>query len=208
MVLIGERAPDFEAPAYRNGTIFSIRLSQFLGSWVFLCFYPGDFTFVCPTELTSLALNYSSFRSLGAEVITFSVDSVFVHKAWEEHELKKLISEERVPFIMASDLRRDIGDAYGALDAKTGTHLRASYLIDPDGVLQAAEILAPAVGRNVQELLRLLSAFRHVRETNDTEACPSGWLPGKTTLKPLPELVGKISTAWNPESPLIWPPGK
>lgn len=208
MVLIGERAPDFEAPAYRDGTIFSVRLSRFLGSWVVLCFYPGDFTFVCPTELTSLALNYDSFRSLGAEVITISVDSVFVHKAWEEHELGGLIPEGRTPFIMASDLRRETGNAYGALDEKTGAHLRASYLIDPDGVLQAAEILAPSVGRNVQELLRLLSAFRHVRETDGAEACPSGWFPGKTTLKPLPELVGRISTAWDPENPLIWPPGK
>lgn len=208
MALIGEQAPDFETPAYRDGKFFSVRLSQFLGSWVVLCFYPGDFTFVCPTELTNLALNYESFRALGAEVLTISADSVFVHKAWEEHELGGLIPGGRTPFIMASDPRRDVGETYGALDRKSGVHLRASYLVDPDGILQSAELLAPCVGRNTQELLRQLSAFLHVRESDGTEACPSGWFPGKTTLKPLPELVGKIGTTWDPENPLIWPPGR
>jgi alkyl hydroperoxide reductase subunit AhpC len=206
LAVIGERAPDFNVPAYRDGVIFSVHLSRFLGSWVVLCFYPGDFTFVCPTELTDLAVNYDLFRSLDAEVIAISVDSAFVHKAWEEHELRKMAPEGRVPFLMASDLHRDVGRAYGALDEKTGVHFRATYLVDPDGILQAAEILAPSVGRNVREILRRLAAFRHVRETGGAEACPSGWIPGKTTLPLLPALVGKISTAWHPESPLVWPP--
>jgi peroxiredoxin (alkyl hydroperoxide reductase subunit C) len=152
VVSIGERVPDFEVPAYRDGTVISVRLSRFLGSWVVLCFYPGDFTFVCPTELTNLAINYDSFRSLGAEVITISVDSVFVHKAWEEHELGSLIPQGRVP----SSWRRTSAEKSQCLrSARRKDRCASPDMLPhrPRRVLQAAEILAPSVGRNIQELL-------------------------------------------------------
>jgi len=102
-----------------------------------------------------------------------------------------------LPFPMLADPGGRIGRVYGVYDEQSGVNIRGRFLIDPDGVLQAIEILAPPVGRNVAELLRQLRAFKHVRETG--EATPSGWQPGKKTLKPSPELVGNVWKEWNPD---------
>lgn len=125
-----------------------------------------------------------------------SVDSVFSHKIWQEEELSKMI-EGGVPFPMLSDAGGNIGKIYGVYDEDAGVNVRGRFIIDPDGVIVAMEVLTPPVGRNVEETIRQVQAFQHVRETG--EVMPSGWIPGKPTLKPGPELAGKVWKVWKPE---------
>jgi alkyl hydroperoxide reductase subunit AhpC len=125
-----------------------------------------------------------------------STDSRFIHKIWQEDELSKMV-EGGVPFPMLSDAGGRIGQVYGVYDADGGVDVRGRFIIDPDGVVQAIEILTPPVGRNVEESLRQVKAFQHVRDTG--EATPSGWRPGKVTLSPGPDLVGKVWEAWKVE---------
>lgn len=127
-----------------------------------------------------------------------STDSKFVHKIWHEEELSKMV-EGGIPYPMLSDPGGQIGQLYGVYDEEGGVDIRGRFLIDPDGVIQAAEIMTPPVGRNVQELIRQIKAFQHVRATQATEVCPAGWQPGGTTLKPGPDLVGKVWKVWKPE---------
>ncbi len=127
-----------------------------------------------------------------------SVDSHFVHKMWEDYELSKMV-EGGIPFPMLSDGPGNIGRVYGVYDEDAGVEFRGRFIIDPDGVIQAMEILTPPVGRNVNELIRQIKAFQHVRETKGDEATPSGWTPGKTVLKPGPDLVGNVWKVWKVE---------
>jgi len=107
------------------------------------------------------------------------------------------MAEGGIPYPMLSDQGGRIGTAYGVYDEAAGVDIRGRFLIDPDGIIQAMEVLTPAVGRNVSELFRQVRAFQHVRATG--EVMPSGWTPGKTTLKPGPDLVGKVWKIWKPE---------
>lgn len=142
-----------------------------------------------------MAALYPEFKKLGAEVLSVSVDSRFVHKIWHEEELAKMV-KDGIPFPMLSDPGGRIGDVYGVYDEESGVDIRGRFIIDPDFVIRAVEILTPEVGRNPEELLRQLKAFMHVRETG--EVTPSGWQPGKMTLKPGPNLVGKVWEVWKP----------
>lgn len=130
------------------------------------------------------------------QILAMSTDSRFVHKIWQEDELSKMV-DGGVPFPLLSDAGGRIGQVYGVYDADAGVDVRGRFLIDPDGVVQAIEILTPPVGRNVEEALRQVKAFQHVRETE--EATPSGWQPGKVTLQPGPDLVGKVWETWKVE---------
>ncbi len=120
---------------------------------------------------------------------------MFVHKKWEEDELSKMV-KGGVPFPMLSDPGGKIGTTYGVFDDAAGVETRGRFIIDPDGVLQGYEVLTPPVGRNVAETLRQIQAFQLVRETSGGEATPSGWQPGKKTLKPGINLVGKVWEEW------------
>ena len=126
-------------------------------------------------------------------MLAISTNSHFVHKIWQEEELSKMVPGG-VPYPMLSDSGGRIGRVYGVYDEEAGVDIRGRFLIDPDGVIQAMESLTPPVGRNVAELIRQIKAFQHVRETG--EATPSGWQPGKPTLKPGPDLVGKVWEVW------------
>jgi alkyl hydroperoxide reductase subunit AhpC len=190
---VGRQAPDFEASAFLDGGFKNIKLSDYKGKWVVLCFYPGDFTFVWPTELAAVATKRSELEKLGFQVLAMSTDSRFTHKIWQEDELSKMV-EGGVTFPMLSDAGGRIGSVYGVYDDDAGVDIRGRFLIDPDGVIQAMEVMTPPVGRNVAELLRQVKAFQHVRETG--EATPSGWQPGRPTLKPSPELAGKVWKIW------------
>jgi len=129
------------------------------------------------------------------EVLSISVDSHFVHKMWQDNELTKMV-DGGVPFPMLSDSGGNIGKVYGVYDEDAGVEMRGRFIIDPDGVIQAIEILTPPVGRNVMELIRQIKAFQHVRSTKGEEATPSGWQPGRPTLKPGPSLVGAVWKEW------------
>ena len=124
-----------------------------------------------------------------------SIDSVFVHKMWDDYELSKMV-DGGIPFPMLSDTGGKVGRAYGIFDEEAGVENRGRFIIDPDGVFQGFEVLTPPVGRNVGESIRQVQAFQLVRESKGKEATPSGWRPGKATLKPGPDLVGKVWEAW------------
>jgi peroxiredoxin (alkyl hydroperoxide reductase subunit C) len=133
---------------------------------------------------------------LGVEVFSISVDSVFVHKIWNDKELSKMLGGKDVPFAMLSDQSGSIGQLYGVYDEEAGTETRGRFIIDPDGIIQAFEVMTPPVGRNVKETLRQIQAFQLVREAKGTQVTPAGWRPGKKTLKPGPDLVGNVWQEW------------
>lgn len=192
--LVGKIAPDFEAMAYINGEIRTLKLSAFRDKWVLLVFYPGDFTFVCPTELASIARRYDEFKEMNVEVIGISIDTPYVHKAWQEAELGKMLGKD-IPYALAHDLRGEIGELFGIYDREKGVDLRGTVLIDPDGIIQFIDILNDAVGRNTEELIRRIQACQYVKGLGGKEVCIADWTPGKKTMKPDVKLAGKIHEA-------------
>jgi NADH-dependent peroxiredoxin subunit C len=152
-----------------------------------LFFYSADFTFVCPTELGELANHYEQIKAEGAEVISVSVDTAFVHKAW--HDESATIKKIKYPMI--ADPARRVCVAYGTLIEDEGLSLRATFLIDPKGILKAYEFHDNSIGRSIDELIRKLQAAKFVEE-HGGEVCPMDWKPGAKTLKPGLDLVGKI----------------
>jgi alkyl hydroperoxide reductase subunit AhpC len=130
-------------------------------------------------------------------VLAISTNSHFVHKVWQEQELSKMV-EGGFPWPMVADGNGAIGRAYGVYDEAAGVDIRGRFIIDPDGVVQAMEVLTPTVGRNVVEFIRQVKAYQHVRATG--EVTPAGWQPGKPTLKPSPALVGNVWKVWKVEN--------
>ena len=147
--------------------------------------------------MSAVADNYARLQALGVEVISVSVDSHFVHKMWNDHELVRMV-EGGVPFHMAADQAGNVGRAYGVWDESQGIELRGRFLIDPDGVIQAMEVMTPPVGRKLAETIRQVQAFQLVRASKGTEATPAGWMPGEPVLKPGPDLVGNVWKVWKP----------
>ncbi|MBI2668866.1 redoxin domain-containing protein [Candidatus Woesearchaeota archaeon] len=185
--MINQPAPPFTAAAFHDHQNVKVNLSQYRGKWVVLMFYPADFTFICPTELGDLADHYEEFQKLNAEVLSVSTDTVFVHKAW--HDNSPTIKKIRFP--MLADPTGNICKAYGTYIAEEGLSYRATCIIDPDGILKWYEIHDNSIGRSTAEILRKLKAAQYVRE-HGGEVCPVNWEPGKQTLRPGLELVGKI----------------
>jgi NADH-dependent peroxiredoxin subunit C len=187
MISINDMAPDFTEDAYISDDIKKISLSDYRGKWIVLFFYPADFTFVCPTELGELADNYEKFRKLNAEIISVSTDTAFVHKAW--HDNSETI--KKIEFPMLADPARRVSTSYGTLIVKDGLSLRATFIIDPEGIVKAYEFHDNSIGRSTQELQRKLQAAQFVSK-NRGMVCPASWAPGGETLKPSLDLVGKI----------------
>jgi NADH-dependent peroxiredoxin subunit C len=187
MVNINEKAPEFNENAFVDGEIKKISLSDYKGKWVVLFFYPADFTFVCPTELGELADKYEKIKSLGAEVISVSTDTAFVHKAW--HDNSETIKKIKYP--MLADPAHRVSKAYWTLIENEGITLRATYLIDPEGVIKAFEFHNNDMGRNIDEIIRRLEAAIFVKK-NVGHVCPVNWRPGLKSLKPSTDLIGKI----------------
>jgi alkyl hydroperoxide reductase subunit AhpC len=146
--------------------------------------------------LAAVAAQAATFEKLGVQILSVSTDSRFTHKIWQEQELKKML-DGGFPYPMLSDQGGRIGMVYGVYDEAAGVDVRGRFIIDPDGVIQAMEVLTPEVGRQVRELIRQVQAYQHVRATQ--EVTPAGWEPGKVTLKPGPELVGKVWEVWKPQ---------
>ena len=184
---INNAAPVFSAKAYVNDQEKKISLSDYKGKWVVLVFYPADFTFICPTELGSLADSYDEFKKLDAEILSISTDTVFVHKAWHDNSA----TIKKIKYPMLADPTGNICKAYGTYIAHEGLSLRGTFIIDPDGILKAYELHDNSIGRSTSELLRKIKAAQFVRLHGDS-VCPANWEPGKDILKPGLNLVGKI----------------
>jgi peroxiredoxin (alkyl hydroperoxide reductase subunit C) len=148
--------------------------------------------------VSAVADKYKELQDLDVEVFSVSVDSHFVHKMWNDHELTKMV-DGGIPFHMLSDQAGNIGRAYGVYDESQGIELRGRFIIDPDGVIQAMEVLTPPVGRRIAESIRQVQAYQVVRASGGAEATPAGWMPGDAVLKPGPELVGNVWKVWKPE---------
>ena len=187
MLKIGDNVPDMEFEVFQNNEIKKVRFADFKGRWLVLVFYPADFTFVCPTELEDVADRYEDFRKMGAEVLSVSTDTAFVHKAW--HDVSPAI--KKVTYPMVADPTGQLCRLFGTYIENLGLALRGSFVIDPDGVLKAYEMHDLPIGRSAEELLRKLQAAKFVRE-NGGQVCPANWKPGSKTLKPGLDLVGKI----------------
>lgn len=187
MVKINEKAPEFKVNAYYQDDVKEVSLADYKGKWVVLFFYPADFTFVCPTELGELADNYDDFKKLGAEVLSISTDTEFVHKAW--HDESETI--KKIQFPMLADPTGKVSRDYGVYIEEEGLALRGTFIIDPEGVLKAFEVNCNDIGRSSNELLRKITAAKYVNE-HKGNVCPASWSPGKDTLKPGLDLVGKI----------------
>jgi peroxiredoxin (alkyl hydroperoxide reductase subunit C) len=181
---VGQAAPDFSATAVYDQEFKTIKLSDYRGKYVVLFFYPLDFTFVCPTEITAFSDRYSEFKALNTEVLGVSVDSEFSHLAWIQTD-RKAGGLGDLSYPLVADLKKEISTAYNVLDPDAGVALRGLFIIDPNGVIQHATINNLAVGRNVDETLRVLQAFQYVQSHPD-EVCPAGWKPGEKTMNPDP----------------------
>lgn len=185
--LVGSKLPEMELDIFVSGQIKKVKLSDYLGKWLILFFYPADFTFVCPTELREMAHKYEEFKTLGAEVMSVSTDTAFAHCAW--HESSKAIAE--INFPMAADPTGKLSKALRVYIEEEGLALRGSFIIDPEGTIKAMEVHDNSIGRSADELVRKLQAAIFVKE-HGGEVCPANWKPGAETLKPGVDLVGKI----------------
>ncbi|MGH7847832.1 MAG: peroxiredoxin [Candidatus Binatia bacterium] len=187
MAQVGQKIDDFELEAFYRDDIKKLKFSDYKGKWLVLLFYPADFTFVCPTELEEAADYYEEFQKSGAEILSVSADTVFVHKAWHDQSP----SIKKIQYPMIADPTAKLCRYFGTYLEETGVSLRATFIIDPDGILKAIEIHDNSIGRSTEEILRKLQAAIFVRE-HKGEVCPANWKPGKKTLKPGLEMVGKI----------------
>ncbi|CAL8068928.1 unnamed protein product [Calicophoron daubneyi] len=182
-MLPGQQAPDFCGKAVVGDEFKDIKLSDYKGKYVFLLFYPLDFTFVCPTELIAFSDEIEKFTSRNAVVIGCSTDSIYSHLHWTKMERKVGgLGKMNIPLLSDNNLR--ISRAYGVLDEETGTAFRGLFLIDPQGRLRQMTINDNPVGRSVDEALRLLDAFQF-HEAHG-EVCPANWRPNAKTIKPDP----------------------
>ncbi|XP_047982928.1 2-Cys peroxiredoxin BAS1, chloroplastic-like [Salvia hispanica] len=185
--LVGNVAPDFEAEAVFDQEFVQVKLSDyFKKKYVILFFYPLDFTFVCPTEITAFSDRHGEFEKLNTEILGVSVDSVFSHLAWVQTDRKSGgLGDLAYPLI--SDVTKSISKSYGVLIPDQGIALRGLFIIDKEGIIQHSTINNLAIGRSVDETLRTLQALQFVQDNPD-EVCPAGWKPGEKSMKPDPKL--------------------
>jgi peroxiredoxin 2/4 len=181
---VGQTAPDFTATAVVDQEFKTLKLSAHRGKYVVLFFYPLDFTFVCPTEITAFSDRYNEFKALNTEVLGVSVDSEFSHLAWIQTD-RKAGGIGDINYPLVADIKKEIASSYNVLDPDAGIALRGLFIIDKDGTIQHATINNLSFGRSVDETLRVLQAIQHV-QTHPDEVCPAGWQPGAKTMNPDP----------------------
>lgn len=187
MPIIDKELCDFTVNAFHQGEFIKVSKEDVVGKWAVFCFYPADFSFVCPTELEDLAKHYDEFRALDCEVYSISCDSHYVHAAW--HAASEAIGKIEYP--MLADPTHKLAKHFDVLLEEDGTALRGTFLLNPEGKVQIAEVHADGVGRSAKDLIRKLKAARYVAE-HDGEVCPAAWEEGSGTLRPSLDLVGKI----------------
>ncbi len=176
--MVLQKAPEFKMDAYdaKTGHYTTVSSEDYAGKWYVVCFYPADFTFVCPTEIAAMNAKYDEFQELGVEILAVSTDTKFSHKRFVETE--PLLKDLKLT--IGADPTGTVTRAFGVMIEEEGIALRGRFLINPEGVCVAQEVQAPMVGRNVNEFLRQVKAWKHATETG--EVCPAGWRPGKKTL--------------------------
>lgn len=181
MLQVSRKAPAFEGEAVVGKEFKNIKLSDYKGKYVVLFFYPLDFTFVCPTEITAFSDKAAEFEKINTQIIGCSVDSKFSHLAW--------INQPRaegglgdINFPLLADITKEISRDYGVLIEESGVALRGVFVIDPEGILKIQMVNDLGIGRNVDEVLRLVQAVQYT-ETHG-EVCPAGWTPGSDTIVP------------------------
>ena len=179
-IQVQQAAPDFTADAIIDNDFGSVTLSELKGKWVVLFFYPLDFTFVCPTEITAFSDRVADFKALGAEVLGVSVDSKFSHHAWINTDRNKG-GLGGCNFPLVADLNKEISRSYGVLLEGAGVALRGLFIINPEGNLSYQVVHDLNVGRSVDETLRVLKAFQFSAEHGDV--CPANWNDGADTMK-------------------------
>jgi peroxiredoxin len=187
MALINTTIKPFTATAFKEGKFVDVTDADVKGKWAIFFFYPADFTFVCPTELEDLAGIYPTLQGLNVEVYSVSTDTHFSHKAW--HDTSPAIS--KINYYMLGDQSGQITNNFDVMRAGVGLADRATFLVDPEGVIQFMEITSEGVGRNATELLRKVKAAQYVA-AHPGEVCPAKWEEGEETLAPSLDLVGKI----------------
>jgi len=178
-VLVLKPMPEFKMEAYdaKSGHYTEVSSEDYKGSWTVICFYPADFTFVCPTEIAAMNAHLDTIEGeLGCKVLAISTDTKFSHKRFAETE--PLLKDLKLT--IGADPTGEVSRKFGVMIEGAGIALRGRFLINPDGVVVAQEVQAPPVGRNVEEFIRQIRAHQHAHKTG--EVCPAGWRPGKKTL--------------------------
>nr|YP_009395809.1 2-Cys peroxiredoxin [Herposiphonia versicolor]ARW64789.1 2-Cys peroxiredoxin [Herposiphonia versicolor] len=177
---VGDKAPAFSAIAVYEQEFKQIKLSDYLGKYLILLFYPLDFTFVCPTEIIAFSDMYDEIHSLNADILGISVDSEYCHLAWTQLDRESGgVGDLRYPLV--SDLSKEISLSFNILNDE-GKSLRGLFIIDPEGFIQHYLVNSLDVGRNVDETLRTLKAIQYV-QSNPDEVCPANWQPGQSAIK-------------------------
>jgi len=187
MSLINTAIKPFTANAFKDGEFISVSDTDIAGKWAVFFFYPADFTFVCPTELGDLADHAAEFAARGVEIYSVSTDTHFTHKAW--HDSSETIG--KVKYAMIGDPTGVITRNFEVMRESEGLADRGTFLIDPNGIIQALEITAEGIGRDASQLLQKVKAAKYVAD-NPGEVCPAKWKEGEATLAPSLNLVGKI----------------
>jgi peroxiredoxin (alkyl hydroperoxide reductase subunit C) len=187
MSLINSTIKPFSVNAFQQGEFKTVTDEDLKGRWSVLVFYPGDFTFVCPTELEDLADHYAEFQALGVDVYGVSTDSHFSHKAW--HGSSAAVG--KVQYALLADLTHQLSRDFDVLIENDGQALRGTVVIDPEGLLRTVEVPDNGIGRDATELLRKVKAAQYIT-AHPNEVCPAKWDEGAETLTPSLDLVGKI----------------
>lgn len=187
MSLINSVVKPFNAMSYHEGSFKPVSEKDLQGKWALVVFYPADFTFVCPTELGDLANYHDEVKALGAEIYSVSNDTHFVHKAWADAS----DTIKKIKYPMIGDPTGTLARNFEVMVEEEGLALRGSFIINPEGVIKALEVNDLGIGRSAADLVRKLKAAQHIAK-NPGEACPASWEPGKETLTPSLDLVGKI----------------
>jgi peroxiredoxin 2/4 len=188
-VLVGKQAPDFNATAvFGNNEMKPLKLSDYKGKYVVMFFYPLDFTFVCPSELIAFDHRLDEFKQRGVEVIGVSIDSQFTHLAWKNTPVEKGgIGQVQYPLV--ADVKHEICRAYDVEFEAAGVAFRGSFLIDKNGTVRHQVVNDLPLGRNVDEMLRMVDALQFTEEHG--EVCPAGWMKGKKGMTASPDGVAK-----------------
>lgn len=187
MALINTKIKPFQTQAFKNGDFVEVSDKDLEGKWSVFFFYPADFTFVCPTELGDVADKYEELQSRGVEVYSVSTDTHFTHKAW--HDSSDTIG--KIQYHMLGDPTGQITRNFEVMREDQGLADRGTFIVDPEGVIQAMEITAEGIGRDAEDLLRKVKAAQYVA-ANPGQVCPAAWKEGEATLAPSLDLVGKI----------------